>query len=143
MSDHRCVIACADFAIRLTRDRAVDERVMRGNIVEPPADVALAQVAPRRPPREQAIVVGIDVSADVDEPVREQPIDQRALWRCSRYGHKPAETQRYGYENRPAYMDTRTIPNGAANPDARAHPHTPADRYSLAQPDAHALESVS
>ena len=49
------------------------------HVVEAPADVALPHVAPRRPPREQAVVVGIERAADVDEPAAEDPLDQRAL----------------------------------------------------------------
>ena len=77
VGDHRRVIARADVAVRRRSARLVDERAVRGDVVEAPADVALAHVAPRRPPREQPIVVGIDVAADVDEAVREQLLDQR------------------------------------------------------------------
>ena len=57
------------------------ERLAGEHVVEPPADVALAHVAPRRPPREQAVVVGIERAADVDQAAAEDPLDQRALLR--------------------------------------------------------------
>src|SRR5665647_1345326 len=58
--DHGTVVARPDVTIRDAVDVLVDERGTRHDVVEPPADVALAHVAPRCPPREQPIVVGID-----------------------------------------------------------------------------------
>ena len=99
--DHRRVIAGADLAIAAAGRRAVDQRVVRRDVVEPPADVALAEVSPRRPPGEQAVVVGIAVPADVDEPVREQRLDQRALGArsgrscsCAARGARPSRCAR-------------------------------------------------
>ena len=46
---------------------AIDDRLAREDVVEPPADVALPHVPPRRPPGEQSVVVGIERAADVDQ----------------------------------------------------------------------------
>ena len=40
-----------------------------------------AHVAPRRPPGEQPVVVGIERAADVDQAAADDPLDQRALLR--------------------------------------------------------------
>src|SRR4051812_5813050 len=53
--------------------------MMRRDVIEAPTDVALAHVAPGRPPREQPVVVGVDVPTDIDEAMREQAIDHVAL----------------------------------------------------------------
>ncbi len=50
--DHRTVIAGSKLAIRDAVHVLVDHRGTRGDVIEAPADVALAHVAPRRPPRE-------------------------------------------------------------------------------------------
>ena len=69
----------------------------------PPTDIALAQLAPGRPPGEKVVIVRVERAADVDEPARQDALedfsflgalsDQRrdcALWgarrvRCARY----------------------------------------------------------
>ena len=56
-----------------------EERRAGEDVVEPPADVALPHVAPRRPPREHLVVVGIERAADVDEAARDDPFELRAL----------------------------------------------------------------
>ena len=38
-----------------------------------------AHVAPRRPPGEQPVVVGIERAADVDQAAADDPLEQRAL----------------------------------------------------------------
>ncbi len=43
-----------------TRSRCAASGARRQHVVEPPADVARAHLAPRRPPREQIVVVGIE-----------------------------------------------------------------------------------
>ena len=40
-----------------------------------------AHVAPRRPPGEEAVVVGIERAADVDEPAADDALEQRPLFR--------------------------------------------------------------
>ena len=65
---------------RHTHDEARPRhRVAGEDVVEAPADVALAQVAPRRPPGEERVVVGIERAPDVDQAVPEQPLEERAL----------------------------------------------------------------
>src|SRR5262245_42958863 len=63
-----------DAARRLLRDRGRGEYV-----VDAPADVPLAQVAPRRPPREESRVVRIERPADVDQAGTEKRREQLAL----------------------------------------------------------------
>src|SRR5437867_4395705 len=79
--DDRRVIARADLLLHRTRDHTRGERRARHDVIEPPADVALPQVAPRRPPREQAVVVGIDGAPQIDQAAAQDPLDHRALFR--------------------------------------------------------------
>ena len=65
-----------------TQDVARAASDVRGeHVVEPPADIPLLHVAPRRPPREQVGVVGLELAVHVDEAAAEDPLDQRALFR--------------------------------------------------------------
>src|SRR6266853_3715372 len=51
------------------------------HVVDAPPDVALALVAPGRPPGEEAIVVGRELAAQVDQALREDLAEQLALER--------------------------------------------------------------
>src|SRR5439155_1071749 len=51
----------------------------REDVVDPPTDVALPHLAPRRPPREQRVVVRVESARDVDEASREDVVDELAL----------------------------------------------------------------
>src|SRR5215471_14103363 len=75
----RGVVAGAHVRPHRAGGRSPRERGARQDVVDPPADVALAEVAPRRPPREEALVVGIEGPADVDHPLRENRLEERAL----------------------------------------------------------------
>ena len=75
------MIARADLLLHRTRDRAGGERLAGEDVIEPPADVPLPHVAPRRPPGEQAVVVGVERAADVHEAAAEDALDDRALLR--------------------------------------------------------------
>src|SRR3954464_4507564 len=61
-------------ALRRYRDRLGSEHV-----VQPPADVAPAHVAPRRPPREEPCIVQVEGAADVGQPGGEQRLEKLAL----------------------------------------------------------------
>src|SRR5262249_59516777 len=62
------------------------EAVAREHVVEPPSDVALSHVAPRRPPREELIVVRIERPPDVDQPsLGEDPLEELPLLRPLAY----------------------------------------------------------
>src|ERR687888_1915956 len=74
------VIARAHILLHRTRGRTRRERFGCEHVIEAPSDVALAQVAPRRPPREEPVVVWIERAADVDEPAAEDSLDHRALF---------------------------------------------------------------
>src|SRR5437764_1276271 len=65
------MVARPHILLHRTRRRASGERFGREHVIEPPPDVALAHVAPRRPPCEEPIVVGIERAADVDETAAE------------------------------------------------------------------------
>src|SRR4028118_2131079 len=52
------------------------------DVVDPPADVALAHVAPRRPPGEQAVVVRLERTADVDQPLSQDLVEEVPLVRA-------------------------------------------------------------
>ena len=74
-----------------------------------PADVALAQVAPRRPPGEQVVVVGVERPAHVDQAARKQPSTGprssgrcRSDWACAPSGARRApRARRSGRRTRP------------------------------------------
>src|SRR5438552_14876566 len=67
--DDRRVIAGAVLAVGDAADRAGGERLAGEHVVDAPAQVALAQVAPGRPPGEELLVGGIQPPRDVAEPV--------------------------------------------------------------------------
>ena len=64
---HRRVIAGADVGEHGAARHASRDRAGGKDVVDAPADVPLAHVAPGRPPGEQALVVGVQRPADVDE----------------------------------------------------------------------------
>src|SRR2546430_11993326 len=53
--------------------------LFRSHVIQPPADVARAQVPPRRPPGEETVIVGIERSPQVREPRAEQRFEHGAL----------------------------------------------------------------
>src|SRR5258706_15671394 len=55
------------------------DRFRGENIVEAPADIALAHVAPWRPPREQVWIFRIERAAHVDKMRAEQRLEKLAL----------------------------------------------------------------
>ena len=73
------MVARSHLALHHRRGGARRQLLARGHVVDAPADVALAQVAPRRPPGEERVVVGIEPAADVDEPFAEEALEQLAL----------------------------------------------------------------
>src|SRR6266542_6926635 len=73
------MIAGADVGLDDAARRARGDRLRREDVVDPPADIALAHVAPWRPPREKALVGGIERATDVDEMAAEELVEQLAL----------------------------------------------------------------
>src|SRR5262245_8898774 len=80
--NHWTVIARAELALHDTRCRARGDHLAGKHIVEPPSDVALFEIAPRRPPREQVGVVRVERPMDIDETVAEDLLDSGALIRA-------------------------------------------------------------
>ncbi len=75
------MVARAEFALN---DAALDtgeDRFAGQDVVQPPADVARLHVAPRGPPREHLIVPRFQGAARVHESVRDDPLEQGALFR--------------------------------------------------------------
>src|SRR5712691_2546228 len=78
---HRRVVARADIFLHGAGRRPRGQRLAREHVIEPPADIPLPHVAPRRPPGEQSVVVGIERAADVHEAASDEALDDRALLR--------------------------------------------------------------
>src|SRR5262245_11904871 len=57
------------------------ERGAREDVVDAPTDVALPHVAPRWPPREDVVAIGVQLARDVDESPAENPRHEIALLR--------------------------------------------------------------
>src|SRR5205809_6046333 len=73
------MIACADVRQYRTA-RGLRGDCGRGEeVVEAPADVTGAQIPPRRPPREEIGVLGIELAAQIHELRAEESLEQRAL----------------------------------------------------------------
>ena len=75
------MIARAELPERPAGGRTLRKVLAREHVVEPPPDVALAQVAPGRPPGEEFVVLGIECATDVDDAAGENGLEQRALLR--------------------------------------------------------------
>src|SRR3989449_2004129 len=75
------MVARAELAEAAARSCFFRERGAGENVVDAPADVPLAQVAPRRPPGEEAVVVRGELPAEVDQPAREELREQLAFER--------------------------------------------------------------
>src|SRR6266699_3603797 len=77
--DDRCVVAGPDVRLHDTARRPGGDDRRDEEIIETPADVARAQIAPRRPPGEQILIVRIELAAHVHELGAEQGLEQSAL----------------------------------------------------------------
>src|SRR2546427_4020015 len=75
------MVARAELAEAAARSCFFRERGAGENVVDAPADVPLAQVAPRRPPGEEAVVGRGELPAEVDQPAREELREQLAFGR--------------------------------------------------------------
>jgi len=73
------MIAGADVGEHVAARDARSDRPRREDVVDPPADVALAHVPPRRPPGEERFVTRLERAADIDEMATEQTVEQFAL----------------------------------------------------------------
>src|SRR5262245_19764777 len=77
--DDRGVVAGADVGPHRAGGRPARERLARQDVVDAPSDVALAEVAPRRPPREEAVVGRVQRAAEVHQAVGQDPLEDRAF----------------------------------------------------------------
>ena len=76
---HRCVIARSYVGKNCAACCARGDRFRRKDVVDSPADVALAHVAPGRPPGEHTCVVRVERAADIDRVPIEQFLEERPL----------------------------------------------------------------
>src|SRR5688500_18347900 len=79
LGDHRGMVARPDLAAHLTALDRLGEPGARADVVEEPPDVALAHLAPRRPPREEPVVVGMERAAEIDLALGEECLEHHAL----------------------------------------------------------------
>src|SRR6476620_1957804 len=78
------MVARAELALDDAAANTLKERLARKEVIEPPPDVALTHVAPRRPPREHLVVVRVESPTDVDEAVSDDPLQLRPfLWQLA------------------------------------------------------------
>src|SRR4030095_12824836 len=67
----------------LTVDRALrrfrSQRFTRHNVIEPPTDIALAQVAPGRPPGEKILVIGVQRAPHIYESLSQNALEDLSL----------------------------------------------------------------
>src|SRR3970282_2537591 len=91
----------------------------RQDVVEAPTDIALAQLAPGCPPREQIVVVRIERPADVDEAL------------CQDTGKRFSFLRPLADQVRIALL-WMNIPFGARDIDVAAQDHAPASGVGFA-----------
>src|SRR5687767_13694581 len=75
------VIARAELTLHHARRHAAGQNLRRKHVVQPPADIPLLHVAPRRPPGKQLRIVGIHLTMDVNEAAADDAFDKRPLFR--------------------------------------------------------------
>ena len=79
--NHRRVIAGAHLAVGRASRCFGCQSFAREDVIEPPTDIALAHLAPGRPPGEKIIVVRVERAADVDEPACQDAFEQFSFFR--------------------------------------------------------------
>src|SRR5262245_64187800 len=77
--ENRRVVAGSDIALHRTCRRAGGQCRARKDVIEAPADVALAKVAPGSPPCEQSVVVRIESASDVHQTMVDDALQQSTL----------------------------------------------------------------
>src|SRR4051812_30762019 len=73
------VIARPDAGLHHAGSRSRGQRFGREHVVQAPPDVALPHAPPRRPPGEQSVVFGVELTADVDVASAQDAFDDRAF----------------------------------------------------------------
>src|SRR4029453_13873265 len=77
--NHRPVVARAELALHDARRCSSGEPFTGHHVVESAADVALFEVGPGRPPREEVGGGGIQLTVHIDEAMAEDLLDERAF----------------------------------------------------------------
>src|SRR6478735_5106768 len=79
---HGCVIARSDIGEYDALGDAIRDRARREDVIDAPADVALAHVPPRRPPGEELRIGGLARPPHVDEMLAEKPVEELPFLRA-------------------------------------------------------------
>src|SRR5262245_30732900 len=75
------MVARSNLTVDRTLSRLRSQRLTRHDVIEPPTDVALAQVAPGRPPGEKILVIGVQRAPDIYESLSQNPLEYLSLLR--------------------------------------------------------------
>ena len=79
VTDDRRVIARAGLPLNCATAHTLEKAFTREQVVEAPANVALAHVAPGRPPREHLIVLRFERPSDVHQAIADDSFELRAF----------------------------------------------------------------
>src|SRR5689334_19906556 len=74
------MVAGSKLTLDDARRDALGYSLRRQYVVQPPADIPLFHVAPRRPPREELRVVRLQRSVHVNEPMADDSFDEGAFF---------------------------------------------------------------
>jgi hypothetical protein len=118
--DHRRVIRGSDVGEHAALGRRLGKLLAGQHVVDAPADVALAQVAPRRPPGEERVVVRVEGAADVDQAVADQPVSSSA--RSSGRVPMTCGLRSLGWMSRSVRATLRSPQTRSARPARRTSP---------------------
>src|SRR6266545_5910101 len=127
LGDDGRVVARADVREHRATSRLPGQGLAREDVIDTPADVALAHVAPRRPPREELVVVGIESTRQVHDSRGEDPLEDLTL-----LGPLP--------DDRRLALLGVNVPVGARDVQVPAENDLPARRADLADIRGHGLE---
>src|SRR5262245_23563670 len=75
------MVARSNLTVDHTLRRLRSQRFTRHDVIEPPTDVALAQVAPGRPPGKKVLVIGVQRPPDIYESLRQNALEDLSLLR--------------------------------------------------------------
>src|SRR5215813_11718143 len=75
------MVARSNLTVNRTLRCLRSQRFTRHDVIEPPTDVALAQVAPGRPPGEEILVIGVQRAADIYESLCQNALEYLSFLR--------------------------------------------------------------
>src|SRR5262245_49901739 len=75
------MVARSNLTVDRTLRRLQSQRLTRHDVIEPPADVALPQVAPGRPPGKKVLVIGVQRAPDIYKSLSQNPLENLSLFR--------------------------------------------------------------